>query len=50
MTYLQKFSFRKTHQSQPIPGTSQAPNSAGGYAWAVDDWREPGATVIVHAW
>ncbi|MBI2760378.1 MAG: TROVE domain-containing protein [Chloroflexi bacterium] len=38
MTYLQKFSIRKTHQSRPIPGTSQVPNSAGGYAWAVDDW------------
>ena len=21
-----------------IPGTSQVPNSAGGHAWAVDDW------------
>lgn len=25
-------------QSEPIPGTAQVPNSAGGYAWPVDDW------------
>ena len=29
---------KQTPQSLPIPGTSQAPNSAGGFAWAVDDW------------
>lgn len=28
----------KTPQSEPIPGTKQVPNSAGGYAWPVDDW------------
>jgi 60 kDa SS-A/Ro ribonucleoprotein len=28
----------KTPQSQPIPGSSQVPNSAGGFAWAIDDW------------
>lgn len=38
MTYSQHFSTRQTPQSQPIPGTTQVPNSAGGYAWAVDDW------------
>ncbi|HUS35748.1 MAG TPA: TROVE domain-containing protein, partial [Verrucomicrobiae bacterium] len=27
-----------TPQSEPIPGTNQVPNSAGGYAWQVDDW------------
>ena len=27
-----------TPQSEPIPGSTQVPNSAGGYAWAVDDW------------
>ena len=32
------FSTQATPQSQPIPGTSQVPNSAGGYAWPVDDW------------
>src|SRR5690349_3496345 len=38
MNYLKSFSLRRTRQSEPIPGTSQVPNSAGGFAWAVDDW------------
>jgi len=32
------FNRRQTPQSLPIPGAGQVPNSAGGYAWAVDDW------------
>lgn len=27
-----------TPQGAPIPGTGQVPNSAGGFAWAVDRW------------
>ncbi|CAA9358354.1 MAG: Prophage Clp protease-like protein [uncultured Gemmatimonadetes bacterium] len=27
-----------TRQSDPIPGTAQVPNSAGGFAWALDRW------------
>ena len=27
-----------TPQSEPIPGTGQVPNSAGGYAWPVSEW------------
>jgi 60 kDa SS-A/Ro ribonucleoprotein len=27
-----------TPQGAPIPGSAQVPNSAGGYAWAVDRW------------
>ena len=27
-----------TPQAERIPGTNQAPNSAGGYAWPVDTW------------
>ena len=27
-----------TPQNEPIPGSTQIPNSAGGYAWAVDHW------------
>lgn len=38
MKFTQHFSTQTTHQSQKIPGTNQVPNSAGGYAWAVDDW------------
>ena len=36
--YQQHFSTRVTPQSQPIPGSGQVPNAAGGYVWAVDDW------------
>ena len=32
------FSTKTTPQSEPIPGTSQVPNSAGGFAWQLDDW------------
>lgn len=34
----QHFNFKQTPQSQPIPGSPQVPNSAGGFVWAVDDW------------
>ncbi len=27
-----------TPQAEPIPGSTQVPNSAGGYAWPVDKW------------
>jgi 60 kDa SS-A/Ro ribonucleoprotein len=27
-----------TPQDEPIPGSTQVPNSAGGYAWAIDKW------------
>ena len=36
MSYLSKIRFRRTPQSLPLAG--QVPNSAGGHAWAVDDW------------
>jgi len=29
-----------TPQSEPIPGTRQVPNSAGGFAWALDKWAQ----------
>lgn len=32
------YSTRSTPQSKPIPGSTQVPNSAGGYAWKVGDW------------
>lgn len=37
--YSQHFNTRQTPQSEPIPGTSQVPNSGGGFSWAVDDWK-----------
>ncbi|HEV2181966.1 MAG TPA: TROVE domain-containing protein [Gemmatimonadaceae bacterium] len=27
-----------TPQAEPMPGTQQVPNEAGGYVWAVDSW------------
>jgi 60 kDa SS-A/Ro ribonucleoprotein len=38
MTYLQRMSRRCAPQWAPIPGSDQVPNSAGGFAWAVDEW------------
>jgi 60 kDa SS-A/Ro ribonucleoprotein len=38
INYARLFHRRITPQSQPIPGSTQVPNSAGGYAWQVDDW------------
>src|SRR5215210_8492385 len=38
MSYLSKFRTRRTPQTSPIPGTNQTANSAGGFAWAIDDW------------
>lgn len=38
MNFTNYFSKQRTPQRMAIPGTAQVPNSAGGYAWAVDDW------------
>ncbi len=38
MNYLMRQLRRVTPQWAPIPGSGQVPNSAGGHAWAVDDW------------
>src|SRR5206468_7656002 len=38
INYARILNRRITPQSQPIPGSTQVPNSAGGYSWAVDDW------------
>lgn len=35
---LSRFVTRVTRQSEAIPGSGQIPNSAGGFAWAIDDW------------
>ena len=40
MSYLkQGLGTRSTPQHEPIPGSTQAANNAGGYAWKVDDWQ-----------
>jgi 60 kDa SS-A/Ro ribonucleoprotein len=33
------YSKKATPQWQAIPGSGQVPNSAGGFAWPVDDWH-----------
>lgn len=38
INYAKIFNRRATPQSQPIPGSTQVRNSAGGFSWAVDDW------------
>jgi 60 kDa SS-A/Ro ribonucleoprotein len=38
MSYLKRFFTRRVPQSLPIRGSRQVPNSADGFAWAVDDW------------
>ena len=38
MKYVRHVSRKKTPQSQPIPGTGQIANRAGGYGFQVDDW------------
>ena len=34
MNFTKYFSKQRTPQSLPIAGTTQVPNSAGGFAWA----------------
>ncbi len=38
MAYSTHFNKRETSQRQPIPGSGQVQNNAGGYAWEIDDW------------
>ena len=38
MAYLKRITTRRPPQSVPIPGSTQVPNTAGGYTWSVDDW------------
>lgn len=37
--YTDHYNRLATPQSEPIPGTAQTKNEAGGYAWPVDDWE-----------
>lgn len=36
--YLTNVQTQHTPQNQPMPGTTQERNSAGGYVWAIDRW------------
>lgn len=37
-TYAKHFNTRETPQSQPIPGSNQVQNNAGGFVFEVNDW------------
>jgi 60 kDa SS-A/Ro ribonucleoprotein len=39
MRYLKRFSTRVTPQWEPIPGSDQVMDNAGGFTWQVDDWK-----------
>ncbi len=49
INYAKTFNRRSTPQSQPIPGSSQVPNSGGGYSWQVDDWTRLDRFLILGA-
>jgi len=36
--FTKHYSTKTTPQSEPIPGSDQIPNSAGGFVWELDDW------------
>ena len=38
MRYLKQHRTRRVAQWVPLPGSTQISNSAGGFAWAVDEW------------
>lgn len=49
INYARLFHRRATPQSEPIPGSAQVPNSAGGYGWRVDDWTRLDRFLILGA-
>lgn len=49
MQYSDYISTKKTPQTEMIPGSTQVPNSAGGFAWQVDDWTRLGRFLILGA-
>ena len=38
--YTRHYNPNRTPQNQPIPGSTQVKNYAGGYAWEVDKWKQ----------
>ena len=40
MKYAQLFNRIKTPQRQPLPGSGQVANSAGGFTWTLDRWAQ----------
>src|SRR6266705_6211024 len=49
INYAKIFNRGATPQSQPIPGSNQVCNSAGGYSWQVDDWTRLDRFLILGA-
>ena len=49
LTYSKSFNRRHTRQTEPIPGSTQVRNSAGGYSWATDDWSRLDRFLILGA-
>jgi len=50
MAYLKNVLNKKaTPQGQPIPGTAQVANGAGGYSFAVDDWTRLARFLVLGA-
>ncbi len=39
MRFTKHYSKKQTDQSQPIPGSGQVRNKAGGYIWSLDPWK-----------
>src|SRR5437879_5894065 len=49
INYAKLFNRRATPQSEPILGSTQIRNSAGGYSWEVDDWTRLDRFLILGA-
>jgi 60 kDa SS-A/Ro ribonucleoprotein len=49
LNYAKLFNRRSSPQSQPIPGSTQVANSAGGYSWQADDWARLDRFLILGA-
>jgi 60 kDa SS-A/Ro ribonucleoprotein len=49
VNYAKPFHRRGTPQSEPIPGSTQVANSAGGCSWQVDDWTRLDRFLILGA-
>ena len=48
-SYLKGFSTVTTPQNESIPGSGQIPNSAGGFAWQMDDWARLNRFLVLGA-
>lgn len=47
--YMQHLNPKTIPQSQPLPGSTQVPNSAGGFSWKVDCWTRLDRFLILGA-